>query len=127
MNVLHPLRPLALATPAAGCAAPALTQDEHSSAYKQFGGYPLTRYLGMELGHFRLGRFGLHGDTAAGGVLDDGFRVQGFNAERVSATGLGASQSVTAAGECEGPVASAELLRCLRPDRRVEISMTGTR
>lgn len=40
---------------------------------------------------------------------------------------LGSSRPVTPPGACVGRAATAALLRCLQPDRRVEISVTAAR
>lgn len=50
-----------------------------------------------------------------------------LDAGRIKAAGMGESSPVTAPGECVGNVETAALVRCLRPDRRVEITVAGTR
>lgn len=50
-----------------------------------------------------------------------------LDSARVSATGLGESKPVTAAGDCVGQRATPSLIACLQPDRRVEVEVTGTR
>ena len=47
-------------------------------------------------------------------------------ANRLDAEGKGEMQPVTKADDCQGP-RSAKVIACLRPDRRVEIELTGTR
>lgn len=46
---------------------------------------------------------------------------------RISATGMGEGQPVTAAADCPASLSRARLIECLQPDRRVEIEVTGTR
>ncbi|CAD5365938.1 Outer membrane protein A precursor [Rubrivivax sp. A210] len=56
-----------------------IAREERSSAYKIFGGYQVNRYLGVELGYFKLGTFGFTADASPAGTLNGGFRVKGFN------------------------------------------------
>lgn len=51
----------------------------------------------------------------------------GLAASRINTVGKGESSPVTRAGDCRGNAASAALIACLQPDRRVEIEVTGTR
>lgn len=53
--------------------------------------------------------------------------VGGFEAGKVSAVGKGESQPMTAADACKGNKATAALIACLQPDRRVDVEVTGTR
>jgi OOP family OmpA-OmpF porin len=46
---------------------------------------------------------------------------------RISASGMGERQPVTAAADCPDSLPRARLIECLQPDRRVEIEVTGTR
>ena len=46
---------------------------------------------------------------------------------RISATGKGETAPVTQPDDCKGTRANAALVACLRPDRRVEIEVVGTR
>jgi OOP family OmpA-OmpF porin len=50
----------------------------------------------------------------------------GFDASKVSATGLGET-AATQAGDCRASLPTAELRACLQPDRRVDVDVTGTR
>lgn len=47
-------------------------------------------------------------------------------ASRIEAKGVGSTQPLVKASECRGP-ASAKVIACLQPDRRVEIEMEGTK
>lgn len=51
---------------------------------------------------------------------------QGIAANRIQASGKGATQPVTESENCTGP-RSERLINCLQPDRRVEILVSGTR
>ena len=48
-------------------------------------------------------------------------------AERIEAKGVGETQPVTAAADCKGNRATAKLIACLQPDRRVDVEMSGTK
>ncbi len=51
----------------------------------------------------------------------------GMPADKVTATGVGASQPDTQFGECQGIKSSQALITCLRMDRRVEVEVTGSK
>jgi OOP family OmpA-OmpF porin len=51
---------------------------------------------------------------------------KGIEPNRMHTEGKGMTQPVTRAGECDG-AASAKLIACLQPDRRVEVEVVGTR
>jgi OOP family OmpA-OmpF porin len=51
---------------------------------------------------------------------------KGIEPNRMQTHGKGETQPVTKAGECEG-AESPKVIVCLRPDRRVEIEVVGTR
>lgn len=51
---------------------------------------------------------------------------QGIEPNTVRSEGKGETQPVTKAGDCKGGQ-SAEVIRCLQPDRRVEVEVSGTR
>ncbi len=57
----------------------AVAHDERHSAYKVFGGYQFNRYVGVELGYFKLGTHGFTASTVPAGTLNGQFRVQGAN------------------------------------------------
>jgi OOP family OmpA-OmpF porin len=50
-----------------------------------------------------------------------------LNAGSITAVGKSESQPVTKPGDCQGTVASPQLIDCLKADRRVEIELTGKR
>jgi OOP family OmpA-OmpF porin len=51
---------------------------------------------------------------------------KGIPANRILAEGKGKANPVTKPGECKGHI-SRKLIKCLQPDRRVEIDVVGTR
>ena len=51
----------------------------------------------------------------------------GIPANKISAKGVGESESLTKPSECTGKKATKKLVSCLAPDRRVEVEVTGTR
>ena len=51
---------------------------------------------------------------------------KGVEANRIYAEGKGESQPVTKAEDCAGPK-SAKVISCLQPDRRVDVSVSGTK
>ncbi len=52
---------------------------------------------------------------------------KGVPAERIKAEGKGKAQPITKSGQCKGRKKTTKLIRCLQPDRRVEIEVVGTR
>jgi OOP family OmpA-OmpF porin len=46
---------------------------------------------------------------------------------RIMSSGVGETNPVTKPGDCKGSKASAALIACLQPDRRVDVEVTGTR
>lgn len=51
----------------------------------------------------------------------------GVDGTKISATAKGETQPVTQADECKGNKATAKLIACLQPDRRVVVEVMGTR
>lgn len=51
----------------------------------------------------------------------------GVDAAKITAIGKGESTTVTRPEDCIGSKATAQLIACLQPDRRVDIEVTGTR
>ena len=50
---------------------------------------------------------------------------KGFSPTSIAVAGKGESQPVTSADDCKGP-ATAKVIACLAPDRRVDIEVVGT-
>lgn len=50
-----------------------------------------------------------------------------IQASSMEARGQGETSPVTAAADCKGSKATAKLIACLQPDRRVDVEMTGTK
>lgn len=59
------------------------SKDERDIAYQAFVGYQFNRYLGAEVGYFRLGHFSYQATTAPAGGLDGRLRVTGVNLDLV--------------------------------------------
>ncbi|MBC7621412.1 MAG: OmpA family protein [Candidatus Saccharibacteria bacterium] len=51
----------------------------------------------------------------------------GVPADKISAKGVNGSDPITKMGDCPAKLARPALIRCLQPDRRVEIQVTGAR
>jgi len=68
-----------------------ISRDDHDTAYKVFGGYQFDRYLGLELGYFKLGSFGFKSATNATSTLTGQVRVQGVNLDLVGTIPLSES------------------------------------
>ncbi|MBI3346117.1 MAG: OmpA family protein [Burkholderiales bacterium] len=59
------------------------SSDQRDTAYKLFGGLQFNRYLGVELGYFRLGQFSYRAITSPAGQLDGRLKVAGMNLDLV--------------------------------------------
>ena len=53
--------------------------------------------------------------------------VRGMDAAKINAVGKGETAPVTKPQDCVGHKASAKLIECLQPDRRVDVEVTATR
>ena len=51
----------------------------------------------------------------------------GIPANKINATGVDGADPVTNPGDCKGTKATKALIKCLQPDRRVEVDVTGTK
>lgn len=71
----------------------AVDRDDRDTAYRLFGGYQFNRHLGVELGYFRLGRFGVDAVTTPPGSLAARSSVQGVGLDLVGTLPLGARWS----------------------------------
>lgn len=60
-----------------------ITQDQHDTAYKVFGGYQFNPYLGLEGGYYNLGKFGFQSTTNPLGSLNGQFKLDGINLDLV--------------------------------------------
>jgi len=70
--------------------------DDLDTAYKAFVGYQFSRYLGAEVGYFRLGHFAYQATTNPAGQLDGRLRVTGINLDLVGSLPITASLSALA-------------------------------
>lgn len=50
----------------------------------------------------------------------------GFQAHKITAMGVGSTQAETLSSDCQSLQATRALITCLRVDRRVEVTVTGT-
>ena len=53
--------------------------------------------------------------------------TSGIDGSRISAVGKGETNPVTKPGDCKGNKATAALIACLQPDRRVDVEVVGER
>ncbi len=53
-------------------------------------------------------------------------QTAGIPADKIAARGIGESEPVTRPGECDAEKSTRQLIACLRPDRRVEVEVSGT-
>lgn len=74
---------------AAGLTTTSMSKDEHDIGYKLFGGYQLNRYVALEGGYFRLGKFGFTSTTVPAGTLTGQIKLQGLNLDVVGSLPLG--------------------------------------
>ena len=51
----------------------------------------------------------------------------GLHASKIAAVGKGETMPITKPGDCQGHKATAQLIACLQPDRRVDVEVFGTR
>ena len=64
---------------------------------------------------------------AAALAVRDYLMANNLQASSMDTKGMGESQPMTAAKDCTGANATAKLVACLQPDRRVDVEMKGTR
>lgn len=67
----------------AGLTTTGMVRDDKGVGYKLFGGYQMNRYLAVEGGYFKLGRFGFTSTTAPAGTLSGQLEAQGLNLDLV--------------------------------------------
>jgi len=66
-----------------GFAITSLSENNHDTGYKVFGGYAFSRYFAWEGGYFDLGDFSFTSTTAPAGSLRGNLKVRGFNLDLV--------------------------------------------
>ncbi len=62
-----------------GFSTNSISDDNHDTGYKLFGGYQFNRYFALEGGYFDLGRFGFTADTTPAGTLNGNIKLRGLN------------------------------------------------
>jgi OOP family OmpA-OmpF porin len=67
----------------AGLTTTSITNNEHDTGYKLYGGYRFNRYFAAEGGYFDLGKFGFSAATLPLGTLNSNIKVQGLNLDAV--------------------------------------------
>ena len=80
--------------PATAFTSTSVATDRRDAGYKVFLGYQMNRYLGLEGGHFNLGKQGFKTTTTPGGFLDGEVRVQGANLDLVATVPLSSNLSL---------------------------------
>jgi len=66
-----------------GFATTSISNDEHSTGYKLFGGYQFNQNFALEGGYFDLGKFGFTATTAPTGTLNGNIKLRGLNLDLV--------------------------------------------
>ena len=79
-----------------GLSITSTSTDNRDTAYKAFVGYQFSRYLGAEVGYFRLGHFAYQANTSPAGQLDGRMRVTGINLDLVGTLPITESLSALA-------------------------------
>ncbi len=65
-----------------------ISDRDHDTGYKLFGGYQFNRYIAVEGGYFDLGKFGYTATTTPAGSLDGSIKLRGFNLDLVGTVPL---------------------------------------
>jgi OmpA-OmpF porin, OOP family len=66
-----------------GLATSGISNRDHDTAYKLFGGYQINRNFAVEAGYFDLGSFGYTASTVPLGTLSGDVRMKGVNLDLV--------------------------------------------
>jgi OOP family OmpA-OmpF porin len=67
----------------AGLTTTSMTDEQHDTAWKLFGGYKFNRNFALEGGYFNLGKFDFTSTTNPAGTLTGKIKLQGFNFDAV--------------------------------------------
>ncbi|MES2184071.1 MAG: OmpA family protein [Pseudomonadota bacterium] len=79
-----------------GLATSGISDRDHDTGYKLFGGYRFSKNIALEAGWFDLGRFGYTASTVPAGTLGGDIRVKGLNLDLVGTLPLTNRLSVLA-------------------------------
>jgi OOP family OmpA-OmpF porin len=66
-----------------GLATTSMSDRDHDTGFKVFGGYQFNKYFAFEGGYFDLGKFGFTSNTLPAGTLNGDLKVNGFNFDAV--------------------------------------------
>ena len=66
-----------------GFSTTSITDNDHDTGYKVFGGYQFNRYLALEGGYFNLGKLDFTAYTLPPGTLNGSLKTQGLNLDLV--------------------------------------------
>jgi len=66
-----------------GLTTTSITNDEHATGYKLFGGYQFNKYFALEGGYLDLGKFGFTATTVPPGSLNGTIKIRGLNLDAV--------------------------------------------
>jgi OOP family OmpA-OmpF porin len=68
---------------AEGFTTTSITDDNHDTGYKLFGGYQFNRNFSLEGGYFDLGKFDFNATTTPAGTLNGNIKLRGLNLDAV--------------------------------------------
>jgi OOP family OmpA-OmpF porin len=111
----------AAVTPAGKLALDAFVQDIQGTQYDTISVEGHTDRLGTTSYNQQLS------EQRANAVKAYLVSNSGLDGNKIATTGKSESDPVTKAGDCTGSQASAKLIACLQPDRRVDVELVGTR
>jgi OOP family OmpA-OmpF porin len=66
-----------------GFTTTSITDDDHDTAYKIFGGFKINKNFALEGGYFDLGKFGFTSTTVPAGSLSGDMKIKGLNIDAV--------------------------------------------
>ena len=72
-----------------GFTTTSLSDDKSDTGFKLYGGYQINRFLALEGGYFKLGKFGYTAGTLPLGTLNGRIKISGVNLDLVGSVPLG--------------------------------------